>query len=265
MISTNRTGQRRYATIGWSELVTPNAARKSGNTTTSATAKPGACNGANREKQRDQVEPDEAALLLFIVDDVERVEDRLHAGIGAPQRDAEPQEKAEGEPAVAFGRDAGDFVAQHVESTGGHDIGGNREMLADGGDIGKQRVGRDPGGNGRKQGDQRIERHAGRERQQAVVEDFAIGANEDVLPAAPGDLLRHVRLTSAAGFDGASIAARSVAPAPAWRAAAAAAGAGYVRSSSKLEGIDHAGCHQDRGGEPGHEIFESGTHGYEVD
>ena len=239
------------------------AARRAETITTSATAA-GARNGTNREKQRDQVDPDEATLLLFIVDDVERVEDRLHAGIGAPQRDAQPQEKAEGEPSVALGRDAGDLVAQDVESTGGHDISGNREMLADGGDIGKERVGRDPGGNGRKEGDQRIERHAGRERQQAVVEDFAIGANEDVLPAAPGDLLRHVRLTSAAGFEGASLLQGR------WllRRRGARRQPDEMRPSSiilQLEGIDHARRHQDRGGEPGREIFESGTHGYEVD
>ena len=88
-------------------------------------------NGADGEEQRDHVEPDEAALLLFVVDDVERVEDRLHAGIGAPQRDAEPQEKAEGELAVALGRDARDLVAQQIERAGGDDIGGNRKMLAD--------------------------------------------------------------------------------------------------------------------------------------
>jgi hypothetical protein len=78
-------------------------------------------------------------------------------------------------------------------------------MLADGGDIGEQRVGRYPGGDGRKESDQRIERHAGRDGQQTVVQDFAIGPNEDVLPAAPGDLLRHVCPASTAGFGGAPL------------------------------------------------------------
>src|SRR5262245_66690121 len=107
----------------------------------------------NREKQRHQVEPDEAALLVFVVDDVQRVEDCLHAGISAPQCDAKPEEEAEGEPSVALGCDAGDLVAQDVQPAGWYDVGGNREMLADGGDIGKQSVGRNPGGDGGKKGD----------------------------------------------------------------------------------------------------------------
>ena len=131
--------------------MTPNAARKHDH---EGDRQAGADNGANREEERHQIEPDEAALFLFVVDDVERIKDRLHPRIGAPQRDAEPNEKAEGEPSVALGRDAGDLVAQDVERAGGHDIGGNREMLADGGDIGEQRVGRDTGGDGRKERDQ---------------------------------------------------------------------------------------------------------------
>jgi len=33
----------------------------------------------------------------------------------------------------------------------------------------------------------------------------------------------------------------------------------------ELEGIDHARRHQNRGGEPGREIFKSGTDGHDVD
>ena len=99
--------------IGWSKLVSPKAARTSGNTTTSAIASRRPGDGADGEKQRHHIEPDDAALLLLVVDDVERVEDRLHAGIGAPQRDAEPEEEAEGQPAVALRGDARDLVAQH--------------------------------------------------------------------------------------------------------------------------------------------------------
>ena len=108
--------------------MTPNAARKSG-TRPRAQSQAGAGNGANREKQRHQVEPDEAALLVFVVDDVQRVEDRLHAGIGAPQCDAEPQEEAEGEPSVALGCDAGDLVAQDVEPAGRYDVAGTARCL----------------------------------------------------------------------------------------------------------------------------------------
>jgi hypothetical protein len=47
-------------------------------------------NGADGKEQRDHIEPDEAALLIFVVNDIERVKDGFHAGIGAPQRNAEP-------------------------------------------------------------------------------------------------------------------------------------------------------------------------------
>ena len=77
---------------------------------------------------------------------------------------------------------------------------------------------------------------------------------------APGDLLRHVRLTSAAGFDGASLLQNR------WllrRRGARRHGCGcrLVRTVSELEGVDHAGCHEDGGGEPGHEIVEPGIDG----
>ena len=111
--------------------------------------------GADGEEQRDHVEPDEAALLVLVVDDVERVEDRLHAGIGAPQRNAEPEEKAEGEPAVALGRDARDLLAPGDRaSRPGRCRTAIDKMLADRADIGEQRVGRNAGGDRRKQGDQ---------------------------------------------------------------------------------------------------------------
>ena len=42
----------------------------------------------------------------------------------------------------------------------------------------------------RKQRDQRIEHHAGREREQPVVHALLIGADDDVLPAAPGNVHR---------------------------------------------------------------------------
>jgi hypothetical protein len=75
-----------------------------------------------------------------------------------------PQDKAEGEPAVALGGDAGDLGAHDVEGAGRDDVGGGGEMVADGGGIGEQRVGGDPCRDCRKQGDQRIESDVGGER-----------------------------------------------------------------------------------------------------
>ena len=46
--------------------------------------------GADREEERYDIEPDETALLLFVIDDVERIKDGFHPGIGAPQAMASP-------------------------------------------------------------------------------------------------------------------------------------------------------------------------------
>ena len=212
-------------------------------------------NGAEREQERDQVEPNEAALLLFVVDDVERVEDRLHPGIGAPQCDAESQQEPEGEPAVALGRDAGDLGRYDLEAAGRDDIGRDLKVIADGGRVGEQGIGRHPCRDGGNQGDQRIECHPGGERQQAVVLDLPIGAEKNILPAGPGDLQRGARPAAAAGLGGppflqgqrllrrgcARRRCRRTGPAP---------------IVPRPERIDHACRHEHRGGEPGNETFE---------
>ena len=57
----------------------------------------------------------EGALLLLVVDDVERVDDRLHARIGAPQREHQAEDEAEPQGAAALGGDADDLLTDDVE------------------------------------------------------------------------------------------------------------------------------------------------------
>ena len=54
------------------------------------------------EAQRDQGQLDETALFLLLVDDVEGVEDRLHPGICAPERDGQAHYETEAELRVSF-------------------------------------------------------------------------------------------------------------------------------------------------------------------
>ncbi len=162
-----------------------------------------AADGAEREEQRYDVEPDDAALLLLVVNDVQRIEDRLHAGIGAPERDTEAERKAEAQPAVAASGDPRDFLAQEVERSARNDIGGERDMVGDRGRVGKERIDRHARGDGREQRNQRIEHHPGREREQPVVLHLMVGADEDVLPAAPGDMHGGRRLAAPALLTGA--------------------------------------------------------------
>ncbi len=84
-----------------------------------------------------------------------------------------------------------------------NDIGGEREMVGDRGRVGKERIDRHARGDGREQRDQRIEHDAGGEREQPVVLDLVVGADEDVLPAAPGDMHGRRRLAAPALLAGA--------------------------------------------------------------
>jgi hypothetical protein len=137
-------------------------------------------------------------------------------------------------------------------------------MLADGNGIGKQRVGRNPGGDRGKKGDQGIESYARRERQQAVVLNFPIGTNEDVLPPTPGNPQRPMRMAPAAEFGSASSLQyrRFLRRRGAWRCHDGMRPGPIVLEP---EGINHARRHHNRGGKPGREIFESGTESHETD
>ena len=49
-----------------------------------------------REKQRDEVELQKATLLLFVIDDVEGVDDGFHSGVGAPEGYGKPSLQSRG-------------------------------------------------------------------------------------------------------------------------------------------------------------------------
>src|SRR5215470_2282605 len=96
-----------------------------------------AANSPDREQKRHDIESYKAARFIRIMDDVECIENRLHASVGAPQRKAETEEKSEGQLAVALCGDAGDFVADDVERTRGNNTNKKRKMIADRVRIGK--------------------------------------------------------------------------------------------------------------------------------
>ena len=43
--------------------------------------------------KRHGIEPDKAPFFLLLIDDVQSIKQRLDPGIGAPQRDQEPDDK----------------------------------------------------------------------------------------------------------------------------------------------------------------------------
>src|SRR6202044_2672680 len=64
------------------------------------------------KQKRDQVQLHEALLLLLVIDDVERVDDRLHSRIGAPERQGEPGDESEAELVIAFCRELRDLLVE---------------------------------------------------------------------------------------------------------------------------------------------------------
>ena len=54
------------------------------------------------KQKRDKVQLHEASLFLLVIDDVERVDDRLHSGVGAPERQGEPGDESEAELVHCF-------------------------------------------------------------------------------------------------------------------------------------------------------------------
>ena len=94
--STNMTGQRssgNQPACCWA--ANPTKASTSGSATTAPRDEDQHDDAGERERSEIAVQLDEAALLLLVIDDVERIEDRLDAGIRAPQRDAEAEDERE--------------------------------------------------------------------------------------------------------------------------------------------------------------------------
>jgi hypothetical protein len=100
---------------GRSSAESPSAASTKGNTTTAAAASKCRRNGADSEEKRHEIELYYSPLLLLIIDDVERIDDRFHPCIRAPQRNRKAYRETKRKLAVALVRSPHDFVAKHVQ------------------------------------------------------------------------------------------------------------------------------------------------------
>jgi len=60
--------------------------------------------------QRNQIQPDEAALLLLFVHDVQGIHQSFHARIGAPERQKQPDRKTKTQPCLAFGHRSSNLI-----------------------------------------------------------------------------------------------------------------------------------------------------------
>ena len=151
-----------------------------------------------RKKQGEKVQLHEAAFFLLVIDDVERVDDRLHSGVGAPKGDRESGYEAEAELCIALCGKPRDLLVKNVDCAGGKNARRQRKMRVNGRSVGDQSVERDERSDGREDRQQRIEDDASRDSEQPVVIHARIDAPEDILPTCPGNLPRSQGVASPA-------------------------------------------------------------------
>ena len=98
-----------------------------------------------RHHPGQEVDLQDRARLGTVIDDVERLDQRLHAGIGAPQRDDEAQQER-AEIGLRPHHQLVDVIVDEHDHVGGHDLA---EAVDEGADIGRvadQPIERDEGG-----------------------------------------------------------------------------------------------------------------------
>ncbi len=123
----------------------------------------------------------------LIIDHIERVDDRLHAGIRAPKRDRKSRYECKSKCSVAIRDNARDLFAHDIERCGRQDARGPCEMIVERRGVGEQAIKRNESRNRGKNREQPEKHDAARDRQQTVFLDLLIGAPQNILPAEPRD------------------------------------------------------------------------------
>jgi hypothetical protein len=140
---------------------------------------------AQGEGQAERIETDEAAALIAVFDHIERIDHRLDAGVGAPNRHGQTG----GETKAQFGGPPGDAIdlfVNKIEPPGRQYIGKQIEVPPDGLRIRNQAIKRDERRYGGKNREQGVEHHASRHRHQAILVHGPIGLKTDPFPPGPG-------------------------------------------------------------------------------
>ncbi len=148
------------------------------------------------KRRETKIQLHEAPFFLLVIDDVQRVDDRLHSGVGAPERDHKSGYESEAELCVAFCRKARDLLVKELDRARGKNARGQRQVRVDRRGVGDQAVERDEGRNGGKNRQQRIEDDASRDSEQSIVIDAGVDAPKYVLPSSPGNMPRRHRVSS---------------------------------------------------------------------
>src|SRR4029077_13677356 len=125
-------------------------------------------------------------------------DDRLHAGVGAPERDGKSGYKSKTELCFAFCRKSCDLFVKNVDRAGGKNACGQRKMGSNRRGVRDQSVERDERRNRGKDRQQRKEDDSSRNSKQPVVIHARIDAPEDIGPPRPGNLPRSQGVSSPA-------------------------------------------------------------------
>ena len=104
---------------GGDEILQPDCREDEGNHDDGSRGQQQKENGPEGERKRREVEPDEAPLLLLLVRDVQRVEDRLGAGVGAPDGKQKPEHRGDAKRAIALRGNSSDLAAEQLERVAG--------------------------------------------------------------------------------------------------------------------------------------------------
>ena len=187
---TNSSGHRARPTMNWLSGARPSMIERQRKRHHRADHQQQCGDAAGGERQREQVQADETALFPLLIDDVEGVDHRLDAGIGAPDREPEAEQEGRAKRGVALVEHPRDLVLHDLERALRQHQRQRLQIGADGRGIGEQAVAGDQRGDRRKHREQAEEHHAGGGGEQAVFAGPHIGAPQNILPAGPGDLQR---------------------------------------------------------------------------
>ncbi len=137
---------------------------------------------AGGHRQGEQGAPNEAAVLLDLVDDVERGRDRAGALAGAIDGDGEREEQGEAGSRVARLGHRAQLIADDPGGRGGHHPGQALHMADHRGRIRDQAVAQHEGGQHRHQSEEGVEGDSGREQREIVGTGIVPGVDDDPFP-----------------------------------------------------------------------------------
>ena len=141
------------------------------------------------EGQRDGIQFDKASLFFLVVDDIQGVEDSLHARVGAPEGNEETDDEAEAQRPLPLAGDPLHLIADDLDSSSRENTRERIQMLLDRTRIREEAIHGDERGDGGENTQQRVIGHPGRDSQDFILADLLVSPPQNVFPAAGRDLL----------------------------------------------------------------------------